>query len=174
MLRSMKKISASIICIALAISISFAITGCSKGKSDAKNALADGKYVAKFKSDSKMFHVNEAYSDKGILTVKDGKMTMHISLASKNIVNLYKGKAEDAKKDGAKLIKPSTDTIHFEDGINEEVYGFDVSVSKLNKEFDLALIGTRGKWYDHKVKVVKLRKLKKGEDVEKALLAKEK
>ena len=35
----------------------------------------------------------------------------------------------------------------------ETVNGFDVPVPYLDKEFDLALIGTKGKWYDHKVSV---------------------
>lgn len=35
----------------------------------------------------------------------------------------------------------------------EEVYSFDVPVPTLDDEFDLALIGTKGKWYDHKVSV---------------------
>ena len=42
--------------------------------------LADGTYQAKFTTDSSMFHVNEANNDLGELTVKDGKMTIHISL----------------------------------------------------------------------------------------------
>ena len=33
------------------------------------------------------------------------------------------------------------------------MYGFDVPVPALETEFDLALIGTKGKWYDHKVSV---------------------
>ena len=37
--------------------------------------------------------------------------------------------------------------------MTEEVYGFDVPVPMLEIEFDLALIGTKGKWYDHKVSV---------------------
>ena len=37
--------------------------------------------------------------------------------------------------------------------MTEKVYGFDVPVPALEKEFDLALIGTKGKWYDHKVSV---------------------
>ncbi len=45
-----------------------------------------------------MFHVNEANEGKGTLTVKDGKMTIHISLVSKNIVNLFDGTAEEAQK----------------------------------------------------------------------------
>ena len=37
--------------------------------------------------------------------------------------------------------------------MTEEVYGFDIPVPALDKEFDLALIGTKGVWYDHKVSV---------------------
>ena len=102
-----------------------------------------------------MFHVNEANDGKGTLTVKDGKMTIHVSLASKKIVNLFVGKAEDAQKDGADLIDPSETTeITYSDGSEpKEVYSFDVPVPTLDDEFDLALIGTKGKWYDHKVSV---------------------
>ncbi len=65
------------------------------------------------------------------------------------------GTAKDAQKDGADLIDPSgTETIEYTDGSEpEEVYTFDVPVKKLDEEFDLALIGTKGKWYDHKVSV---------------------
>ena len=115
--------------------------------------LEDGTYEAEFDTDSGMFHVNEANDGKGILTVKDGKMTIHISLVSKNIENLYVGKAADAQKDGAELLQPTTDTITYDDGSTEEVYGFDVPVKALDETFDLALIGTKGKWYDHEVSV---------------------
>ncbi len=37
--------------------------------------------------------------------------------------------------------------------MTEEVYGFNVPVEKLDEEFDLAIIGKKGKWYDHKVSV---------------------
>ena len=60
------------------------------------DTLEDGTYTAEFDTDSGMFHVNEANDGKGTLTVKDGKMTIHVSLASKKIVNLFVGKAEDA------------------------------------------------------------------------------
>ena len=116
-------------------------------------ALEDGVYSADFKTDSSMFHVSEANDGKGTLTVKDGKMTIHVSLESKNIVNLFSGLAADAKKDGAKLIQPTVDQVKFSDGMTEEVNGFDVPVPALDQEFDLALIGTKGKWYDHKVSV---------------------
>lgn len=113
--------------------------------------LEDGTYVAVFDTDSSMFHVNEADEGKGILTVKDGLMTIHISLTSKNIVNLYPGLVEDATKDGAVLLEPTVDTVTYSDGMTEEVHGFDVPVPYIDKEFDLALIGSKGKWYDHKV-----------------------
>ena len=76
-----------------------------KAEKTEKIALSDGTYTAEFTTDSSMFHVNDAYDNKGTLTVKDGKATIHIP------------------------------------------------VPVLDEEFDLALIGTKGKWYDHKVKV---------------------
>lgn len=115
--------------------------------------LPDGVYTAEFSTDSSMFHVSEACDGKGTLTVKDGVMTIHISLGSKKILNLYPGLAKDAAKDGAVLLEPTTDTVTYSDGMTEEVYGFDVPVPVIGEEFDLALIGTKGKWYDHKVKV---------------------
>ena len=115
--------------------------------------LPDGVYTAEFSTDSSMFHVSEACDGKGTLTVKDGVMTIHISLGSKKILNLYPGLAEDAARDGAVLLQPTTDTVTYSDGMTEEVYGFDVPVPVIGEEFDLALIGTKGKWYDHKVKV---------------------
>jgi cobalamin biosynthesis Co2+ chelatase CbiK len=119
----------------------------------AEGVLADGEYSAKFTTDSSMFHVNEVYKDMGTLTVKDGQMTIHITLGSKNIVNLFLGTAEDAQKEGAELLQPTTDTVTYDDGTTEEVYGFDVPVPVLDEEFDLALIGKKEVWYDHKVKV---------------------
>ena len=118
-----------------------------------KAQLPDGVYTAEFSTDSSMFHVSEACDGKGTLTVKDGVMTIHISLGSKKILNLYPGLAEDAAKDGAVLLEPTTDTVTYSDGMTEEVYGFDVPVPAIGEEFDLALIGTKGKWYDHKVMV---------------------
>ncbi|MDE7233033.1 MAG: sirohydrochlorin cobaltochelatase [Lachnospiraceae bacterium] len=115
--------------------------------------LPDGTYTAEFRTDSSMFHVSEACDGKGTLTVENGEMTIHISLGSKKILNLYPGFARDAEKEGAKLLVPTEDMVTYSDGMTEEVYGFDVPVPSLDKEFDLALIGTKGKWYDHKVSV---------------------
>ena len=123
-------------------------------KEETKAPIEDGTYTAEFKTDSSMFHVNDAYDDKGTLTVKDGKMTIHITLRSTNIVNLYPGLAGDAQKDGAELLQPVVETVDYNDGEPaEEVNAFDVPVPAIDEEFDLALIGTKGKWYDHKVSV---------------------
>ena len=115
--------------------------------------LADGIYTAEFTTDSSMFRVNETCEGKGTLTVENGEMTIHITLGSKKILNLYPGLAEDASEEGAELLLPTEDTVTYSDGMTEEVYGFDVPVPMLETEFDLALIGTKGKWYDHKVSV---------------------
>ena len=158
----------SIIC-ACALAFVFAFTGCqssgtdngSQAASAASEAaptvneygLEDGTYVATFTTDNKMFHVNEANEDMGILTVENGEMTIHVSLQSKKIVNLFPGTAEDAQKDGAVLLEPTVDTVTYSDGISSEVYGFDIPVPAIDEEFDVALIGTHDNWYTHKVVV---------------------
>ena len=116
-------------------------------------ALKDGTYTAEFDTDSSMFHVNEASDGKGTLTVEDGQMTLHISLQSKKIVNLYVGMAADAPSHEADWLQPTTDTVTYSDGTSEEVYGFDVPVEALDTDFQLAILGTKGKWYDHTVSV---------------------
>ena len=125
-------------------------------EADKKAELEDGTYNVDFNTDSSMFHENPDYNNgKATLTVKDGKMTVHITLNSKNIVQLFLGTAEDAQKDGADLIDPAETTeITYSDGsAPKEVYSFDVPVETLDEEFELALIGTKGTWYDHKVSV---------------------
>ena len=120
----------------------------------AGTTLEDGVYTADFNTDSSMFHVNEFYEGKGTLTVENGQMTIHVVMPSTKIVNLYEGLAEDAQKDGAELLQPTVETVDFGDGTEpEEANAFDVPVPALDEEFDLALIGTKGVWYDHKVSV---------------------
>lgn len=116
-------------------------------------ALPDGVYTAEFDTDSSMFHANEACDGKGTLTVENGQMTFHVSLASTHIVNLYLGKASDAADHEADWLQPTTDTVTYSDGTSEEVYGFDIPVAAVDADFDLAILGTKGKWYDHVVSV---------------------
>lgn len=113
----------------------------------------DGVYTVDFDTDSNMFHVNEAMDGKGVLTVEDGEMTVHVSLVSKNIVNLYCGLSQDAQEEDAEILEPTIDTVTYSDGLTEEVYGFDIPVPVLDEEFDVALLGKKGTWYDHKVTV---------------------
>ena len=119
----------------------------------AETALPDGVYTADFETDSSMFHPNEACNGKGTLTVENGVMTFHVSLASKKIVNLYPGLAADAEANKADWLLPTTDTVTYSDGTSEEVYGYDIPVAAVDQDFQLALLGTKGKWYDHTVSI---------------------
>ena len=141
----MKKTLAFILALVLALACAAALAETA--------ALEDGVYTATFTTDSSMFHVNEAYEDKGTLTVADGQMTIHIVLPSKNIVNLFPGLADDAQKEGAALLQPTEETVNYPDGTTDTASAFDIPVPAIGEEFDCALIGKKGKWYDHKVVV---------------------
>ncbi len=125
--------------------------GLSPKKSDAAaDTLSAGEYKASFKTDSSMFRVNEADNGLGVLTVKsDGSMSIKVNLASKNIINLYAGKASDAENDKANRIDPIDSSVTYPDGTKEEVYAFEIPVPSLDTDFDVAILGTKGKWYDH-------------------------
>ena len=116
-------------------------------------ALTDGVYTAEFDTDSSMFHANEACDGKGTLTVENGQMTFHVSLASKKIVNLYLGAVADADANKTAWLLPTTDTVTYSDGTSEEVYGYDIPLTAVDEDFSLAILGTKGKWYDHTVRV---------------------
>lgn len=146
-------VAAMLSCVSPAVMAETVAEAVTEEMSESGEVLPDGIYTVNFDTDSSMFHVNETCEGKGTLTVKDGEMSVHITLASKNIVNLYPGLAEEAKKEGTQLLEPTVDTVTYSDGYTEEVYGFDVPVPVLNEEFDLALIGKKGKWYDHRVSV---------------------
>ena len=130
-----------------------AASAASSAASSQAAALANGEYSATFNTDSSMFHVNESLNGKGLLTVTDEGMTIHVTLAGTGILNLYVGTAADAENDPGNQLQPTTDTVEYTDGTKEEVYGFDIPVPAIGEEFDVALIGTKGKWYDHKVSV---------------------
>ena len=161
----MKRIFSCVVTASLALSLlagcgasSAASSAASEAASSAASvvetaALPDGVYTADFDTDSSMFHANEACDGKGTLTVENGQMTFHVSLVSKNIVNLYLGKAAEAEANEADWLQPTTDTVTYSDGTAEEVYGFDIPVSALDTDFDLAILGKKGKWYDHTVSV---------------------
>ena len=126
---------------------------CRRFRKPTEAALPDGVYTAEFDTDSGMFHANEACNGMGTLTVENGRMTFHVSLASKKIVNLYVGMAADAEANKADWLLPTTDTVTYSDGTSEEVYGYDIPVAAVDQDFQLALLGTKGKWYDHTVSI---------------------
>lgn len=151
----MKRVIGMIAAAAMVV-MAMALAGCSAGANSSaasSSGLPNGEYSATFHTDSTMFHINEADDGRGVLTVADDGMTIHIHLTSKKITNLYYGTAADAKNDEANLIQPTTDTVTYKDGASEEVYGFDVPVPALDEEFNVAIIGQHGNWYDHKVSV---------------------
>ena len=79
--------------------------------------------------------------------------TFHVSLASKKIVNLYLGTAEDAPSHESDWLQPTTDTVTYSDGTSDEVYGYDIPLDAVDTDFQLAILGTKGTWYDHTVSV---------------------
>ena len=125
----------------------------SEAAAESTASLPDGVYTAEFDTDSSMFHANEACGGLGTLTVENGKMTFHVSLASKKIVNLYVGMAADAEGHKTDWLLPTTDTVTYSDGTSDEVYGYDIPVAAVDEDFQLAILGTKGKWYDHTVSV---------------------
>lgn len=120
---------------------------------EAPAALPDGVYTAEFKTDSSMFHASEAVDGMGTLTVENGVMTFHVSLQSQKIVNLYLGMAADAPDHESDWLQPTVDTVTYSDGTSDEVYGFDIPVQAVDTDFQLAILGTKGTWYDHTVSV---------------------
>ena len=120
----------------------------------AAGELAPGEYLVEFTTDSSMFHLNETCDGKAVLTVgSDGQMSIHVPLVSKRIVNLYLGTAADAEADEANWLKPMAEEVTYDDGYTEEVNAFDIVVPALGEKFDVAILGEKGNWYDHKVSV---------------------
>ena len=114
--------------------------------------LADGVYQVDVTTDSSMFHLNEACKGKGTLTVENGQMTVHITLTSKKITLLYAGSSDEAKTSESH-IEPSLDSVTYDDGMTDEVFGFDVPVPALDEEIACAILGSKSNWYDHVITV---------------------
>lgn len=125
----------------------------SSAESVSEPSIPKGEYEVEVSTNSSMFHLNETTDGIGTLKVTDEGMTVHMTLVSKKITNLYVGKVDQAEADEAGWIQPTTDTVTYDDGYTEEVYGFDVPVPALDEPFDVAILGTKGKWYDHTVTV---------------------
>lgn len=129
------------------------VTGDDADRPEFKIELADGTYMVDFDTDSSMFHVNEAMNGKARLTVKDSSAVLYLIMPSKNVLNLYAGMAENAEGDENHWISPVTELVTYDDGITEEVFAYYVPVYVMDEEFDLALVGKKNNWYDHKVSI---------------------
>ena len=65
------------------------------------------------------------------------------------------------RKDGAQLLEPTETTVTFDDGYKKKCYAFDIPVAEIDKEFDCAILGEKGSWYNHKVKVTDVQRAEK-------------
>lgn len=153
----MKSVKAGITVIAAILcAVVFGLCACGSdgGDQGGKAPVDDGVYTVDVDTGSNMFKVNEANKGKGLLTVKDGEMTLHISLVSKKIVNVFPGTKDEAEAAAdSDLIGPTTDSIKYDDGIVEDVYGFDIPVPVLGEPFPVSVIGTKDNWYEHEMTV---------------------
>ena len=43
--------------------------------------------------------------------------------------------------------------LTYSDGTSDEVYGYDIPLDAVDTDFQLAILGTKGTWYDHTVSV---------------------
>ena len=126
-----------------------ALTGCGGASSTASSAVSSE--AASAVSAAAASESTEAALPDGVYTAEFD--TFHVSLSSKKIVNLYVGMAADAEANKADWLLPTTDTVTYSDGTSEEVYGYDIPVAAVDQDFQLALLGTKGKWYDHTVSI---------------------
>ena len=148
----MKKILIAALAACALVACLFAVGCGDKGAEPAVCDLETGTYSVDFESDRmSMFHLNEICEGKATLIVQDGAMTVHLIMPSQNIVGLYLGTADEAKNDPNGVIEASQEDVVFPDGWEETVNAFDLPVPVLDEPFSVALIGTKGTWYDHTV-----------------------
>ncbi|MGN0241158.1 MAG: hypothetical protein ACI4CS_05680, partial [Candidatus Weimeria sp.] len=117
----------------------------------AKKKLKDGKYTVGFttEDDLGMIGLNDALNGKTTLTVKNGKMKVHVPMKGVGLTKAFVGTAKNAAKKGAKVIKGKTEKVG-----DDTVLAFDIPVKSLNKSFTVSFFSKRKKsWYQKTVKV---------------------
>lgn len=142
---------------AIALCACLLVAGCGGNTNSpvaANSGLEEGTYTAQFTSDlMSMIHLNEVCEGRCTLTVDaDGNAVAHLIMPSTSIQKLYLGTKDEAQKPGAELIEAQEEKVKYDDGYKQTVSAFDLPVPVIDQEFDMALVGKKGKWYDHKVK----------------------
>lgn len=148
----MKKLLAVLIS-AIALCGCLFAAGCSSDPGKDNSGLEEGTYTAEFKSDRMaMIHLNEVCEGRCTITVDaEGNAVAHLIMPSTSIQKLFVGTKDDAQKPGAELIEAQEEKVTYDDGYKQTVSAFDLPVPVIDQEFDMALIGKKGHWYDHKV-----------------------
>ncbi len=101
----------------------------------------EGIYSVEVETDSSMFRMDEA-----ILTVKDGKMTAHVTMAGQGFIKLFMGTGEEAETADESLIS------NYIDNGADEPYSFDIEISEIGKEIECTGFSKKKEtWYDHKI-----------------------
>ena len=117
-------------------------------------ALPDGVYTAEFDTDSGMFHANEACDGKGTLTVEkrhdDLPRQPRFQRRSSTCMSAWPQTPTPTKPTGC---CPPPTPSPTPTAPPKEVYGYDIPVAAVDEDFQLALLGTKGKWYDHTVSI---------------------
>ena len=127
------------------------IKAASASVSAKKSSLKNGKYTVGFSIDDGqgMIGLNDALDGKTTLTVKNGKMTVHVPMKGVGLTKAFVGTAKNAAKKGAKTIKGKSEKVG-----DETVLAFDIPVKSLNKSFTVSFYSKRKKsWYQKTVKV---------------------
>ena len=87
-----------------------------------------------------MIGLNDALDGKTTLTVKKGKMTVHVPMKGTGLTKAFVGTAKSASKKGARTIKGKKEKVG-----GDKVLAFDIPVCFWSKR--------RKRWYQKSVKV---------------------
>ena len=112
----------------------FALGGCASG------GLSNGVYQVEVDTDSNMFHAESC-----ALSVEDGTYTASLTLPGEGFSRLYFGTIEEAES--------APDSEIYDYRLNDDgKYTFDIPVSALDEELEIAAWGQRrDRWYQHTI-----------------------
>lgn len=113
----------------------------------------EGTHEVEFTSDSTFLRLSEVCHGRSTLTVREGRMWVHLVLAGRGILALYAGSAQEAAVDEEHWLRPAEEVVVHADGSREVVHAFDLPVSQLERELVVSLCGAKGIWYEHRARV---------------------